>query len=510
MKNADKKIKKFLQQQVEIRLSRDTNLKQTLSIAQLLELANQKEQGGDPITAAFLLRQAIETEQSSLCLEALLTFYVRQSWIPEAIVLIETVNPDRLNYLPVRYLVARCYREMGFVEQAISSYLAFLKKKPNSSLVWDEIGLCYTAIGNKSKAKSCYKRSISVNRFEAGPYRNITELLDKEEYDDYLEETSRLLNSNRITDKERVQIYFGRARVYEKSKQYELEIDALANGNQIKWQQRDEDPEVERKRDLLYIEELGKVWDQYDSKNYRKTESKPIILCCMPRSGSSLLEMIISKSNLVTQTAEADLVWHAVRQMRHIGVAPQSPLSVLEENTANLFLESYNKVTSWFRVDTPFFSNKSIGNFVELGFIKKLIPDARFIYLKRNSLDVCISCYQNLFSEGHSYIYSLEETAKQIVHYEKIMTGWQKQFPDDILTINYEDLVAQPDAETAKLFSFIGLSNPQHIEDNVSHTVSTVSAWQVRAPINTRSVEKWQNYRSCLGDAAKILGVPLI
>jgi hypothetical protein len=140
-------------------------------------------------------------------------------------------------------------------------------------------------------------------------------------------------------------------------------------------------------------------------------------------------------------------------------------------------------------------------NFRCLGLIHAALPNARIIHVQRNPVDTCLSIYFQHFESYHNYANDLENLAHFYRQYRRLMSHWTSVLPrKSILHLSYEALVQDHEAETRKLLDFIGLSWDDSCLQfqNVERRVGTASNWQVRQPINRRSIERWRNYQDQL------------
>jgi hypothetical protein len=147
-------------------------------------------------------------------------------------------------------------------------------------------------------------------------------------------------------------------------------------------------------------------------------------------------------------------------------------------------------------------------NFIHLGLIAQLFPNARIIHCSRNPLDTGLSIYFQRFLENISYAFDLENIAHYYLQYERLMQHWHAVLDIPILTVSYEDLVADQEKVSRKLVDFCGLE----WDDRCLHfhrtgrTVSTASFDQVRKTMYSSSVGRWKHYEKHLGPLLQILG----
>ena len=146
-------------------------------------------------------------------------------------------------------------------------------------------------------------------------------------------------------------------------------------------------------------------------------------------------------------------------------------------------------------------------NFLRIGFISLLFPNARIIHCQRNPADTFVSAFQNMMLSNHSYSYSPEDFARYYKEYSRLMAHWNRVLPDRIFNLRYEDLVSDPETKTRELLEFLRLpwdSRCLRFHETAT-AVKTFSKQQVRNPVNRNSVGRWRNYEEQLQPLLEIL-----
>jgi hypothetical protein len=151
--------------------------------------------------------------------------------------------------------------------------------------------------------------------------------------------------------------------------------------------------------------------------------------------------------------------------------------------------------------------DKLPGNYLRLGIIFTLFPEARIIHCKRDPMDICWSCYQQNFEQGLAFTNDLENLGYTYLGYLKLMAHWHELFPDRILDIEYEDLLNNPDTQSRRLLKHCNLNwNPEVLNfANQQRPVATASLWQVRQPLYKTAIGRWKDYQKYLGSLTHIL-----
>ena len=240
---------------------------------------------------------------------------------------------------------------------------------------------------------------------------------------------------------------------------------------------------------------------------------EPIFVMGMPRSGTTLVDRIISSHPQVYSAGELQsfpvAFKYASGQRGGRMLDPETIDSVHAIDWRRLG-ESYVASTRPATGERPRFVDKLPHNFLYAGFIARALPQARIICLRRDPMDSCLSNFRQLFgleSAVHAYSYDLLDTGRYYVGFDRLMAHWQQLFPGRILDVQYESLVDEQEQETRRLLEFCGLPWDDaclRFEDNPA-PIATASAVQVRQPMNRSSVGRWRRYAEQTGDLRKLL-----
>ncbi len=247
------------------------------------------------------------------------------------------------------------------------------------------------------------------------------------------------------------------------------------------------------------------------SGGYRTLE--PIFIIGMPRSGTTLVERIISSHPDVYSAGEllnfAMSVRHFSKSTSHNLIDKDVIRSAMDIDPAELgelYLKSTRPVTG----HKPRFIDKLPHNFLYAGFIANALPDAKIICLRRDPMDTCLSNFRQLFSTRSpffDYSFDLLDIGRYYILFDRLIAHWQRVLPRRILEINYDDLVDSQEAQSRRILEFCGLSWDDRclrFEEN-SSPVATASWVQVRSPIYRSSLKRWKKYEAELGDLRALL-----
>jgi tetratricopeptide (TPR) repeat protein len=242
----------------------------------------------------------------------------------------------------------------------------------------------------------------------------------------------------------------------------------------------------------------------------RHSGPMPIFIVGLPRSGTTLLERILGSHSMVASAGElTDLP----RQLRW--VADQHGHALLDERLlAGLdrfdfaaLGRRYLEQSQWRADGRPYYIDKLPPNFMLLGHIRRALPLAKVVHIRREPMDVCFSNYRALFGDAYAYSYDMPSLAHHHGQYQRLMQHWRGVMPDFVLDLPYADLVRDTAATCATLLDFCGLPFEAACLDHTGNrnSVATLSSAQVREPIHARGLGEWQRYQRQLQPLRELL-----
>jgi Tfp pilus assembly protein PilF len=241
--------------------------------------------------------------------------------------------------------------------------------------------------------------------------------------------------------------------------------------------------------------------------------SEPIFILGMPRSGTTLVERIVSSHPDV----------HASGELANFPLAFKRASGSRTSNLLDLDTVERARELDWHRLGEDYltstrpdtghtarFIDKLPHNFLYLGAIANALPNAKIICLRRDPMDTCLSNFRQLFgpaSTNHDYSYDLLDTGRYYVLFDRLMAHWKQTFPGRILEVDYEQLVESQEARSREILQFCGLAWDDaclHFEDNQA-PATTASAVQVREPIYRGAIQRWKQYETQLNGLRDLL-----
>jgi tetratricopeptide (TPR) repeat protein len=227
--------------------------------------------------------------------------------------------------------------------------------------------------------------------------------------------------------------------------------------------------------------------------------ARPLFICGMFRSGSTLAEQILGRHTAISAGGELELIPAIVRELQPY---PAAATSLAPERLATLRANYLTELPG-----AGLVTDKRCDNFLHIGLIKTLFPEAKIIHTRRQPLDNLLSIYFLHFGDAVTYGHDLADATHFYLQYLRLMAHWTRLFPGEIFTLDYDRIVADARGEIARALTFLDLPWEENclVASASSDAVRTASSWQVRQPLHARSSSRWRHYGRQLADARRML-----
>ena len=382
------------------------------------------------------------------------------------------------------------FKDISKLKEAELSLRKAIKVNPAFAAAHYNLAILLIDLGRLQEAELSLRKAIKLNPVFAMAY-NALSLLKYS--DDNQKWQNQLFSQNILNNqlaKDKVDIYFARANVLHKKKQYKNSSKNLQLANDLKLNIHPSNADtLINKTNRLFMESDTKGSIKIDSTDFPES----IFIVGMPRSGSTLLESILSMRSDVHDLGEINILEESFFEFKKYKQ---------EINLTDLYLQKVNNKTK-LNITT----NKWLYNYQYAGIIASQIFNSKIIHCYRNPLDNILSIYRANFAKGIEYSSCLIDSANVYLNQEKIMNSYKNRFNSKIYNFNYDSLVSNPKKEIKSLISWLGWQwresylTPHHN----ARSVSTRSNIEVRSPINSKSVGGWKNYKEMLQPAIEII-----
>jgi hypothetical protein len=264
-------------------------------------------------------------------------------------------------------------------------------------------------------------------------------------------------------------------------------------------------PRYDRAAHERFIDRLIQAFPLRHPPQLASTGPAPIFVCGMFRSGSTLAEQVLAAHPQVKAGGELHFIPHLAAT--RLQPYPEAAAAVAFADWQDMAAR-YRQHLAAVGAGALRVTDKRPDNFLHIGLIKTLFPQARIVHTTRNAIDNALSIYFLHLDHGMAYATDLEDIAHHLVQYRRLMAHWQATYGDDILEFPYDDFVLDPLAATERLLRFCGLPWDEACLNfhQLQNMVRTASAWQVRRPVFQTSSGRWAHYRRHLGPLIAALG----
>jgi len=433
------------------------------------------------------------------------------------------------NYPDAHNNLGNVFRDLGRLEESIECYEWAVAYRPEFAEAHNNLGIVQSDMGQLNLSLKSYEKAISINSdfvdalfnlaitnkqlgnkslsiktFEkvlelspdyASAYRNLSEVKHYKKNDLQIAKMKKLISKKNLSQSDSIDLNLALSKVYEDLGDYDKQFKFLKKGND------------QRKKELNYsidqslklhlsIKELFKAPLTLDIKSsYSSSTFRPVFIVGMPRSGTTLVEQIVSSHHEVYGAGELEYFSPILSPILN------KEINAITEKDILSIRDQYLSKVSCLKFKQGIMTDKMPANFRYIGFILSAFPEAKIVHLKRDARATCWSIYKYYFdSRGNGFSFDQEDLAKYYGLYLEMMVFWHELFPNKIYDICYEDLTINQEEETRKLLEYCDLNwdeNCLNFHKN-ERAVKTTSALQVREKMYQGSSDAWKKYEAYL------------
>jgi Sulfotransferase family/Tetratricopeptide repeat len=421
----------------------------------------------------------------------------------DALALYQTIIELEPNLAEVHCNIGAILANLDKLQAAEVAYRRAISLKPNFAAAYNNLALVLRDLGQLSEAYRIMEQAIRLAPNEACYYANLAKLKSFSPGDPYLQRLEALAkNCSSLSSKDRVHLHFGLAKAYEDLGLFDSAFEQARRGNDVK------------RRGFVYDEAsvlggLAAVEAEFTPQLIRSRagfgdgSKVPVFIMGMPRSGTTLIEQILSSHPEVFGAGELRLLDQTVASMSHLVPGlPAYPkmMSVIKDAHLNVLGARYVSGLTQRAPQARRIVDKMPTNFFFAGLIHLALPNATIIHATRDPADNCVSCFFTQF-DGPQPFDDLAELGRYYRHYQALMEHWHRVLPADrILDVHYEEVVGDIRGAAQRIVAHCGLDWDDRCLDFhlAKRAVRTPSAVQVRQPIYTSSVGRWRKYQAFL------------
>lgn len=413
-------------------------------------------------------------------------------------------HPDILEF---SYGIAVNAHRSGEIPTARKYFQICREKAPQNARILYEYGVIEKIGGNLELAEELVLESLDLNPDQPGALR----VLGQDKKFEYGDDNYKRLNYvaakfSEFSDNDQVQLHFALAKAAEGVD----ELDTAYRHYEVGGRKRKVLHPYQEAESLKMSQMLPKV---VTKERMLATGDKgsdtdlPVFILGMPRSGTTLMEQVLSAHPDIFGAGELKFMGGVVENIQYgqnrIRIGEKEPVFKYEDEVGwaprgDAFAERLLRIADGNHYKR--IVDKMPGNYNYVGFIRAIMPNAKIIHSRRHPVETCLSIYRILFSEGHQWSYDLKDLARYYRSYWNTMEHWRTEFAGEFLEIKYEENVHDLESQARKLIDYLELPwNDKCLEFyNVDRAVKTASLAQVRKPIYKSSINRWKKYEKYL------------
>jgi tetratricopeptide (TPR) repeat protein len=408
-------------------------------------------------------------------------------------------------YLEARVSLAMSLMLLGRAREARDSYDKALRVAPRNVQALVGLGQLEALEGRFAEAEGAYRRALEIAPGSPGAHAARAWLRRMTPDDAAWSKRAEEIAASGIASIEESNLRFALGKYYDDVGDYPRAFRAYQRANEL---QKLRAVPYDRSAHERYVSDLVNAYSSEVLSRAGEGASdstRPVLVTGMPRSGTSLVEQIIASHPGAFGAGELHL-W-TVAVSRHEAALRQGQLDGLGPKLAESYLRGLDAHSKRaLRV-----IDKAPINADYLGIIHRVFPKARLIYVRRDAIDTCLSCYFQQFSPGMNFAMDLEDLAHYYRQHHRLVAHWRAALPPGtLLEVPYAELVAEQEKWTRRILEFVGLPWDERCLDfyKTTRVVNTASVWQVRQKIYSSSVGRWRNYEKFVGPLRTLADLP--
>jgi tetratricopeptide (TPR) repeat protein len=401
----------------------------------------------------------------------------------------------------------------GEFAESIECCRALLADYPDRPDIWVRYGHSLRSLSLQDECIAAYRNAIELDPSHAGAYWSLANLKTFRFTQDEIGHMQGLLARSDADADVRTCLHFALGKAYADMKFYGQSYQNYAKGNALYRLRIDDDPDILTNhvgltKDLMTVEFFR------ERKGFGCAAPDPVFIVGLPRSGSTLVEQILASHSAIEGGKELPDLLLLGRDLE-TRVAPlhgthyPGVLGKLDASVMRTLGERYLQSTRAYRkLGRPFFTDKMGANYLHIGMIHLILPNARIVDVRRHPLACCFSNFTQHFDKGQTYSYRQSDLGRSYRDYVDLMAHFDRVLPGKVHRVLYEQLVVDPETQIRRLLDYLELPFEEaclqfHKNDRV---VTTVSSEQVRTPIFRDGLEQWRHYEQWLGPLKTALG----
>ncbi len=383
-------------------------------------------------------------------------------------------------------------KENNNYKELINIYKKILNLDSKNIKTIYNLGTAHLFLGNSLESRKCFEKVIELDNFNIPSFRNYVSITSINKTNKVFKQFEKI-DLSKLDHINKILILDALSKCYFDLNKVDLAFNCLNRSNLLKKEQSKFSMHDEEKlfQKIKYLfSKINNDELQYDDK----IKNTPVFIVGMPRSGTSLIEQILSTHSQIYGAGELNYFQKIVVKA---GLKIPNNNHKYFADIREAYYEKINKISN-----STFIIDKLPSNFRWIGFILKSFPEAKIIHIQRNPMAVCWSNYKTFFiDQGLDFNLTQKDVAQYYSMYSDLMNFWNNKFKNNILTVNYEIFVNNFEQNTKKILNYLDLEWEDQLLEyaKTSRPVTTASHNQVREKIKKDTSDQWKKYTNYLG-----------
>lgn len=406
-------------------------------------------------------------------------------------------DPDNAEAMTVLGILLH---EVDRYDEALPLLERAVELSPRNAESINYYGIVLKSVGRLDDAREQILKGIELNPNMYGAYANLNDLVDYSKEKEIFDRIEAIVESVQDSKAEfMLPLHYAYAKALEDNGQYEKALQHYVAGGKLKRQQLN----YNEQETSAFFADIKKAFPAslFKDRPFEGISTDRLLFIVgMPRSGSTLVEQIISSHDDVYGAGEVKYFSQALHKLRdRFPSLSRFPDMVgeMKPNQFKLVAEGYEQAMAKPAGNAKIITDKLLTNYFFVGLIHLLFPNARFINTRRDPVDCCLSAFTKLFKDDMPHSYDMGELGRYYRQYDALMKHWEKVLPKGVMkVVEYENVVSDMEKEARSIIDFLGLDWDDKVLEfhKSSRPVKTASVAQVRKPIYNTAVKRWKKY----------------
>jgi tetratricopeptide (TPR) repeat protein len=502
---------------------RDHLVSHPLDAVAMRGLARLELRADDPATARTLLERALEVCPAYLGAREDYTQLLLKDHSCESLAqsrLLLSADPDNPRYL-FHHAVALI--DTGRPDAAIDVFHRLLRKEPSEAQFWLLYASALRTAGRGEESVQAYRKALEIKPDSGQAFWGLAEMKDKVLTEDDVDAMRAHLNDPTLNSESRMAMLYALGQTLERAGKFAQSFDAYEKATREYWNIREKiDKHPESLDSLPGVRRIKAVFSRRNLEQRLvqapvASDDVPIFVIGMPRAGSTLVEQILSSHSQIEGIGELPLIGDIQGELARSRLLvkrtayPDCLLEFTPDRLAELGARVIARSREYRKSDRRYFVDKRPWNWLTVGLIHLILPQAKIIDIRREPMAACFAMYKQMLPRDCAWSYDLKEVGRYYNTYVKMMDHWEAVLPGKVHFVRYEKLVQDTEAEIRRMLAYCGLPFEQGCLRfwETERSIVTPSAEQVRRPIFRDAVEQWRNFEPWLGSLKAALAEPV-